>query len=380
MKPVPLVYTEVGNQGVREVDCVLRSGKLREGSVGKRLETAFAEHTGAPHAVALDSGTAALQLALQAHGVTSGDEVVIPSLCLPPVAAAVVSSGAQPVFADVDPYTYTIAPEEVSRVITERTRAVVAVHLFGQPCDMDRLSAIAQAHDIVLIEVVWDALGARYRDRRVGSHGTSCYSFPQGGHIAGSDGGMLTTNDERVAREVRCMANCGCDERGRMHQTGYSYLMSEVSATIALEHLPRVDSHARLQEYWAMELTHELKDWDGLVTPAVLPGARHAFQRYAVRVSPTFPMTPSTVCEQLDAHGIESVCRPITPLHRHPLFRLDLDPEEADRLSNSDRVASEMVLLPMHPYLEQEQVQRIADALGMMATYVPEGDYTLDPE
>ncbi len=379
MKPVRLVHNEIDSHGVREVERILRSGKLRRGEAIARLETAFAELTGTQHAIALNSGTAALQLALHAHGVGSGDEVITPPLCLPPVAAAVTATGARPVFADIDAYTYTISPDEVWRAITERTRAVLAVHLFGQPCEMNRLAAIADEHNLTLIEVVWEALGARYNDRRVGTHGTACYSFQDGMSIITGEGGMLTTDDEHVAQMVRSMANFGCDDNGQLQQPGYNYLMTELTAALALSQLPRADSYAKLQEYWAMELTHELKEWDGLITPAVRPGARHAFQRYAVRVCPEFPMTPSAICRKLAALNIEASCNPVPPLHQQPLFQLNGN-IDAPRLANSDRVASELLLLPVHPFLEQDQVQGIARAIGIMATHVPEGEYELDPE
>lgn len=379
MKPVRLVHNEIGSHGVREVERILRSGRLRRGEAITQLETEFTQLTGTQHAVALSSGTAALQLALHAHGIESGDEVIVPPLCLPPVAAAVTATGAQPVFADIDAYTYTISPDDVSRVITERTKAVLAVHLFGQPCEMNRLAAVAEEHGLTLIEVVWEALGARYHDKRVGTHGTACYSFQDGMSIIAGEGGMLTTNDEHVAKMVRCMANFGCDGNGRIQQPGYNYLMTELTAAVALSQLPRVDSYARLQEYWAMELTHELKEWDGLITPAVRPGARHAFQRYAVRVCPDFPMTPSAMCRKLATLDIEASCNPVVPLHQQPLFQLDRTADAA-RLANSDRVASELLLLPVHPFLDQDQVQCITRAIGMMATHIPEGEYELDPE
>ncbi len=377
MESVPLGHIHIGSQGVKEVSCIIRSGNLQNGATVEQLETVFAEHTGSRHAVALNSGTAALQVALQANGIGPGDEVITAPLCLPAMAAAVITTGALPVFADIDPYTYNISPREAAQAVTNRTRAILANHQFGQPCEMEALMDLAQHHSLVLIEVAWEALGARYHGKRVGSFGTSCYSFQQGMSIVTGQGGMLTTEDDQVAVTARSLADCGCDCSGRICQPGYNFCMPEVVAALALEQLPGVDSRAELQEYWAMELTHALKEWDTLVTPAVLPGVRHAFQRYALRVTPEFPFAPSAVCQKLRSLGIEAACSPLIPLHRHPFFRSMLSGDSL-HLVNADRVAPELLFLPMHPYLEEEHVDRIVHALGLMATYVAEDDYKLD--
>ncbi len=369
--------------GIDAVKCGIRADNLNQNEgVVVGLEQKFNEYTGARHAVALNSGTAALHLALLAHGVSGGCGVITSPLCLPAVGCAVTAVGATTVFADINPYTLTIAPLEAERAITQmrsanRPGVLLAVHAFGHVCDMDAMADIAERYGLGLIEVAWEALGAKYHDSHVGRYGTTCYSFQQGLSAGEDGGGMLTTDNDEVAALVRSLANHGCDGSGRICRPGFDYRMTDTTASLALERLIRADTHAEIQMLWAMELTHGLKQWDGLVTPAVLPGSRHAFQRYALRVTPEFQFTPQDVCRELLSQGIESSCCPLLPLHQHPFYQAIAGHDTA-HLPNTDRVASELVFLPMHPYLDGENVARIVRTLSLMATHVPEDQY--EPE
>ncbi len=337
------------------------------------LEGAFAEYMGVRHAVALSSGTAALHLALLAHGVDADDEVVVSPLCGPAVATAILATGANPVYADINPYTYTISPHEAERAITGRTRALLAVHLHGQPCDMSALGDIAKRHGVALLEVAWEALGARYGNVRVGGFGTAVYSFQQGMAIRTGEGGMLTTNDDAVAATVRSLANYGCDCCGRVQQSGFNYRMPGVVAALAREQLPRVDKDVAIQQFQAQAITQGLAGMTGLIPPSVLPGAEHSFQQYALRIGPEFPFSVAEVCRRLKQHGIEALGFCFVPLHLHPFHKTVA--ASTRPLTNAERAANEMVLVPMHPRLSGKEVKRMVHTLRLMATYVPDDEF-----
>ena len=382
MAAVPPTHPVIGEEAVRELCHIIRNGNLAQGQVVEALEAAFAGHVGTRYAVALSSGTAALHLALLAHGIGAGDGVITSPLCLPAVGTAILATGATPVYADINPYTYTISPLEADRAAQHVTRnaqlansrcALLAIHLFGQPCDMAALAGIAQRYGLVLIEVAWEALGAQYDGVRVGSFGTTCYSFQQGMSIATGEGGMQTTEDKEVATAVRRMANYGCDRGGRVQGPGFNYRMTDVTAALAQAQLPLVDAHVELQRYWASELAYGLTGFPGLIPPAVLPGAAHAFLRYAVRITPKFPLRPEEVRRSLHDQGIEAALCHLLPLHQHPFYSSLCGP--AQSLCQAERVAQELLFLPLHPYLEEPDAERMVHSLRRMATYVPAGEY-----
>jgi len=374
---------------MQELGRIVRNGDPSQGTMVEALESEFAHHLGVRHAVALNSGTAALHLALLAHGIGSGHEVITSPLCLPDVGAAIVATGAMPVYADVNPYTYTISPlaaEQAAEAVTRHARdrgshgasALLAVHLFGQPCDMAALSEIAHLHGLVLIEVAWDALGARYDHASVGSFGTACYSFVPGMAVVTGQGGMLTTDDEVIAAAARRLANHGCDCHGRVREPGFNYRMSEVIAAMALEQLPHIEPHIELQRHWAGELTHRLCGLAGLITPAETPGGMHSFQRYAIRIAPEFPLRRERVQQELQAWSVTTPSETYLPLHQHPFHSTRRDKTRS--LSNAERVAQELLFLPMHPKLDALTVTRVVRALRLMASCVTERERPPEPD
>jgi dTDP-4-amino-4,6-dideoxygalactose transaminase len=389
MAATPLAHPHISEEAMQELGRIISYGDPDQGTMVEELEREFARHTSARHAVAVSSGTAALHLALLAHGIGPGHEVITSPLCLPDVGTAIVATGARPVYADVNAYTYTISPlaaEHTAEAVKHHVRdcgsrragALLAVHLFGQPCDMAALSEIAERHELVLIEVAWDALGARYDHASVGSFGTACYSFLPGMAIVTGQGGMLTTDDEVVAATVRRLANHGCDCHGRVREPGFNYRTSEVIAAMALQQLPHVAQHIELQRHWAGELTHGLCALPGIIPPAETPGGMHSFQRYAIRIAPEFPLSRERVQEELQAWSVATPSEDYLPLHQHPFHSTRRD--KARALSNAERVAQELLFLPMHPNLNALTVNRIVRALHLMASCVTERECPPKPD
>jgi len=388
------------------------AGHAISGSEGAALEQAFADFVGVRYAVSLSSGSAALHLALLAHGVKPGDGVVVSPLSPPAIIAAILATRAHPVYTDINQYTYTIDPLAVERLFcrtaavhgsgflvpdsppgggerensfpfttqnaarrtqneSHRVAALVATDLFGQSCDLTALADIALRHNLALIEVAWESLGARRTAGLVGGGGTSVYSFQRGMAICTGEGGMLATDDARVAEEVRLLANSGCDCHGRLHGPGFNYRMPEMVAGMALAQLPRVAGRIALQQWRAEALSHALAGIPGLVPPMPQPGAAHTFQRYALRVTPEFPLSVTEVYRRLVEGGIRAKQCHLLPPHRHPC--LHASGENAAALYHAEAVARELVFLPLRPDTTDDEVQRMVRALKLMATERGEG-------
>ena len=381
MEQTQHTHSRLSREATEELLRILCHGDPHGGESVRALEREFAEMVGVPHAVALNSGTAALHLALLAHGIGPGAHVITSPLCPPGVGCAIAATGATPVYADIDPYAYTISPLEAERAAgslqlqnsqpgTHNTAssaaALLAVHLFGQPCDMAALSAIARRYGLALIEVAWDALGATFHGNHVGRHGTACYSFSHGSCVSTGGGGMLTTDDEVLAASVRRLANLGCDCCGRVRQPGFNYRMTEIVAALALAQLQDVGQRVELQSYWADQLTHGISGLRGLIPPAAAPGTVHAFQKYAVRVTRDFALNRQAVVHGLGNDGIVSTLYNHLPLHLQPFNRSRSD--HATALTHAERAAEELMYLPLQPNIAPSSVERMIHVLRLMAT------------
>lgn len=348
-----------------------------------RLQLEFSRFVGAQHAVALNSGTAALHLALMAHGVGAGDGVVVGGLCPPAVLGAIGFTGAHPVFVDVNPYTFTIDPLLVEKVVggnaaglahigrpDSRISAILAVHLFGQPCDMRALNEIAARHHLPVIQVAWDALGATIDGKPMGEYGTAVYSFEAGMMIDTDQGGILTTNLPAIADRVSLLANYGCDVHGRLVGCGCNCHMPVAIAEATLKRLDSINTRIELRQIRAEELTHGLTGIPGLLAPTTLPGAQHAFLQYAIRVTGQFTFSPAQVCRELQDREIRAFNEHSLLSREHKVVGQEL--YQAAPTPQADMVAKELVFLPMEAFMPGDEIRRIARTLNLMATNVLE--------
>ena len=360
MTRISLTCPDVGEEEVQEVTAILRSGRLDQGCYVEALEHRFAELVGVRHAVAMNTGTAALHVALLARGVGPGDRVIAPALCELAVLDAICQAGATPVLVDVDPYTYTISTDRVAEVVTENTKALVAVHLFGQPCECDRLQGVARRHGLQLINVAWDALGATYKGEPVGARGTSCFSFQLGRAIVTGEGGMLTTDSEAVAMKARRLRNFGLDSSGEVEEKGFNYRMTDLTAGLALRQVDRVALHVEAQNHVARTYTDALTEVPALVLPSVLPGAVHAFQQYVVRVTDDSLLRPIGLVRYLRDRGIESDTGRRMTLSDVAKLACGGAP---GGWPTAAMVARQLVFLPMHTRVDLEAAERVIRAV-----------------
>src|SRR5712691_7386398 len=231
---IPIAHPLLGAEEEDAVLAVLRSGQLTQGERVAAFERRFAELCQVQEAIAVSSGTAALHLALIAHEIGYGDEVITTPFSFAATANAILLVGATPVFVDIDPDTYNIDPVCVEAAITPRTKAILPVHLYGNPCDMQRLEAIARANHLVIIEDACQAHGASIKGKPVGGFGTGCFSFYATKNITTGEGGMVTTNDPVIAERVRLLRSHGQQERYKHHALGYNLRMTELQGALGV--------------------------------------------------------------------------------------------------------------------------------------------------
>jgi len=345
----------------RAVIQTLDSGQLAQGPRVAAFEQAFARYIGVRHAIALNSGTAALHIALLGHGIGAGDEVIVPAFSFAATATAALHAGARPVFVDVREDDFGIDAAPVEAAISSRTRAIVAVHLYGQPCDIEAVSALCARRGLALIEDAAQAVGAEASGRRCGSFGTGAFSFYATKNLTTGEGGMLTTDDEAVAERTRLLRSQGERARYVSEESGYNYRMTEMAAALGHAQLLKLDARNERRRANAARLSALLAGVDGIVTPQELPGRQHVWHQYTIRVL-AGRGARGRLQTSLRARGIESAPFYPTPIHRQPLYER-LGYADA-RLPVAERLADEVLSLPVHPALSPDDIEEVASAVA----------------
>lgn len=338
---------------------VLDSGHLAQGEKVAELEAAWARLCGVRHAVAVSSGTAALHLALLAHGVEPGHEVITTPFSFVATANAILLAGAIPVFVDIEPDTFNIDATRIEAAITPKTRAILPVHLYGQPCDMGALTRIAGAHNLALIEDCAQAVGAEYEGWPVGSFGTGCFSLYATKNIMAGEGGIITTDNSAIADRLRLLRNQGQRERYQYECTGYNYRLTDLQAALALAQLEGLTYVTRRRQGNAAYLSEHISR-PGIITPIVREGRTHAWHQYTVRFDgPEWHARSrrQAAIVALEAAGIEARVYYPKPLpwepHLQGRCRAGNDTHAVD-------AAYSALSLPVHPGLNDDDLARIA--------------------
>jgi perosamine synthetase len=249
---IPIAKPDIGEDEIRAVIETMKSGWVTQGEKVKEFEEAFAKYCGVKYGVAVSSGTAALHIALAALNITSGDEVITTPLSCVATTNPIVYLGAKPIFADIDPVTLNINPMLIEQKVTERTKAILPVHLFGHPVDLDPLIEVAEKHGLYVIEDAAQAHGAEYKGRKVGSFGhVSCFSFYADKLITAVEGGMIVTNDEALAEKMQLLRSFGMDKHKKFYHPllGYNYKMSDIHAAIGLVQLRKLNRYIERRRF-----------------------------------------------------------------------------------------------------------------------------------
>ena len=336
---------------------VLESGRYILGAEVEALEHELASYIGGRHAVGVGSGTEALHLALAACGIGRGDEVITVAHTAVATVAAIELAGATPVFIDIEPDYFTLDPEQLEAAVTPKTKAIVPVHIYGQPADLQPVISIAHRHGLRVIEDCAQAHGAVYRERKVGWWGDiACFSFyPTKNLGAIGDGGAITTNDSELAEKVRYLREYGWAERNVSSVPGLNSRLDELQAAILRVKLGFLDADNNRRREIAALYDELLVDSD-VVLPQRREDATHVFHLYVVR-SPE----RDDLLTRLRANDIGAAVHYPVPIHLQPAYRGRLS---ANNLTNTERIANQILSLPIYPELTDADVERIAAACG----------------
>jgi len=363
---IPIARPSIGPEEREAVLAVLDSGQLAQGVQVAEFEKRFAEYLGRRHAVAVSNGTAALHLALLAHGVGRGVEVIIPAVTFFACAATPILCGGRPTFADIDPSFYTMDPSSAAKAVTKKSRVLMPVHLFGQTAEMDPLRELAEERDLVVLEDACQAHGAEYHGRKAGNLGdTACFSFYPTKNMTTGEGGMVVTDDSTVADRVRLLRDHGQTAKYDHAIVGYNYRMTDVAAAVGLAQLPKLDAFVRRRRENAAQLTRALKDVEGLTPPAEGNWMLHSFYQYIVRVERSFPMTRDALVTALYDRGVGARASYPVPVYRQ---RAIAKVTPKPRCQSAEDVLPRLLELPIHPLVSTGDIATVCGALREAAT------------
>ncbi|MDP3184549.1 MAG: DegT/DnrJ/EryC1/StrS family aminotransferase, partial [Anaerolineales bacterium] len=343
-----------GNELAYVNDCV-RSGWVS--SLGKYIpefEQGFADFCGVRHGIAVSNGTAALHLALVALGIGPGDEVIIPTLTFIATANAVRYTGATPVFADSEPETWNLDPQDVARRITPHTRAIIPVHVYGHPANMAPILDLAKQHNLHVIEDAAEAHGARYQGKRVGSLGEiNAFSFYGNKIITTGEGGLLTTDEDALAEKVRFLRDHAMSPEKRYWHTevGFNYRMTNLQAALGVAQMERIEEFIARKRWIAESYNQGLREVAAIRLPPEAPWATSVYWMYSILLNKDFPLSRDEVMARLRQQNIDS--RPFFyPIHVQPPYKADISLPVAENLSRRG------INLPSAVTLSEEDIQR----------------------
>ena len=350
---IPISKPYIGETEKKAVMEVLDSGMLAQGPRTAKLEERFAQLCGVKHAIATTSGTTALQVALLAHGLGPGDEVITTPFTFIASANSILFTGARPVFVDIDETTFNIDPALIEKAITPRTKAILPVDLYGYVCDMGALQAIADKHGLKIIEDACQAVGATYQGRAAGSFGTGCFSLYATKNVMSGEGGMITTQDDAVADQCRLIRNHGMRRRYYHDMLGYNFRMSDLHAAIGLAQMDRLTGFIEKRRANAAYLSANLRR---VVTPKVKEGYGHVWHQYTIRVAAQDGRDRDAAVKQLNEAGVGTGIFYPVPAHQQGYMQ-----ETVGRvtLPVAERLAKEVLSLPVHPQLSQADLETV---------------------
>ena len=367
---VPMLDLSEQYQGLKSevlevLDGVMSSSRFILGDNVKKLEADVAKYSNVNHGIGCGNGSDAIHIALQALGVGPGDEVITTAFTFFATGGAIARAGATPVYVDIDPVTFNIDPSKIEAAITEKTKAIIPVHLYGQMADMESLAEIAEKHNLAIVEDAAQAIGAKHNGKSVGELGTAAtYSFfPTKNLGAYGDGGMIVTDNDDVAEKCRVIRVHGSKPKYYHHVLGYNSRLDELQAAVLIENFPHLGTVSEMRRKNADTYTSLLKEkvGDHVVTPVEKEGNYHVFHQYTLRVE-----NRDELQKYLQEQGVSTMIYYPLPLHVQPVFQ-ELGYKEGD-LPITEKAAKEALSLPMFPELKREQqeyvVEKIAEFYG----------------
>jgi dTDP-4-amino-4,6-dideoxygalactose transaminase len=355
---IPAASPEIGEEERAAVDAVLASGGLAQGPEVAAFEEEFSKlAVDESLCVAVNSGTSAQHLAMLAAGIGVGDEVIVPSFTFAATANSVALTGATPVFVDIEPDFFCLNPAAVEAAITPRTKAVMPVHLYGHPADLESLDGIFRKHNLVVIEDAAQAHLASVGGKKVGTWGIAgSFSFYPTKNMTSGEGGMVTTNDANLARTVRLLRNQGQEQRYKNEIVGFNNRMTDIHAAIGRVQLRKLQ---RWTEKRQQNASFYDRNFVGVKVPPVKENAVHVYHQYTIRIE---DLDRDRFAEELKKHGVGSgVYYPI-PNHRLAAYNLNLD------LPETELAAQQVLSLPIYPSLTQDNLEKVVNAVNKVAS------------
>lgn len=346
---------------------VLKSGKLREGERVREFEKIFQAYVGTRHAMATSSGTAALHLSYLSL-FNPGDEVLVPAFTFVATASMIAMAGGVPVFCDIDPETWVIDPRDIERKITPKTKAIAGVHLFGNTCDIAAIREIAVRHHL---KIIWDAaqaLGSRYQDIDIAQFPDAvCFSFYPSKNITTGEGGMVTTNDDGIATKVRLLKSHGQPKKYVHEILGFNYRMTEVEAAIGVVQLQKLEGFLERRKRVAARLREAFEGNGFFKMQQITSGCDHATNYFSILLKENcLSVSRDQLVQALKDEGVPCAVHYPIPLHRQPCFSQVAFRE----LPHSDAVAQNILSLPMHPFLSDQDADFVAEkVLNLVRQY-----------
>ncbi|MFH1978375.1 MAG: DegT/DnrJ/EryC1/StrS family aminotransferase [Candidatus Aenigmatarchaeota archaeon] len=354
---IPISKPLIGKDEIDEVVRVLESGMLVQGEKVSELQTNFSNYLGVKYSVATNNGTTALELALRSIDTKEGDEIITTPFTFIASSNAILFCRAKPVFVDIDPETFNIDSNLIEEKITEKTKAILIVHLYGKPCNMDKIMAIAEKHNLKVIEDSCQAHGAEYKGKKVGSFGIGCFSFYATKNMTTGEGGMVTTDNREIAEKIEMLRNHGQEDRYYHKILGYNYRMTNMAAALGVVQLRKLDEMNEKRRENARVFTENLKSIEGLVTPKEEENEKHVFHQYTLRVTNKFPLSRDELVQVLKSNGVGTRIYYPVPVHKQDIYKSN------ESLTEAEKASDEVISIPVHPGLSVEDVTKIVEII-----------------
>lgn len=358
--PISKVYFDKDEE--RQTTEVLRSGWVMQGKKVEELEENIAKYVGVKFAVAVSSGTAALHLSMLALGVSEKDEVIVPSYSFVASANCILYVGATPIFADVDERTYNIDPLDIEKKVSRKTKAIIAVHQIGLPCNLTAIEKICKKYKLFLIEDAACALGAEYKGRKVGSFGDlACFSFHPRKSITTGEGGIITTNSKLLCQKLISLRSHGMVKKNGREifvELGYNYRMTDLQGAIGLAQLHKLDMLLKKREKLAQRYSAIFIKFPSVISPFVPQDMRHAYQSYMIRIADP-KASVDTLARILEEKGIANK-KGIMLIHKEPLYKKLFG---TIHLPTTEKLEKEALILPLYPQMTIHEQDYVIDTL-----------------
>ena len=361
-RKIPIAKPILGKEEETAVKEVLKSGIIASGPKTELFEKEYAKYVCVKHAVAVTNGTVALDVALKSLKIGPGDEVITSAFSFVASSNCILFQNAKPVFADIDPKTFNIDPSDVAEKITAKTKAVIPVHMFGQPAKMDALKEITEDKKIFLVEDAAQAHGAEYKGKKVGSIGTvGCFSFYATKNMTTGEGGIITTSDSKLADRARLLINHGQSQKYLHERLGYNYRITDICAAIGLVQLKKVDGFNEKRRANAKLLSDGIQKISGLIVPFEDNDSKHVFHQYVIKIEDSYGLERDELADRLAEQGVGVALHYPFPIYGQPLYQ-KLGYTKI-KCPNTEDACRRVLSLPVHPLVDGEDIKYVLDVL-----------------